>query len=744
MQFTGEGMVRPLKMLVPALLLLSLSGSQALDVREIDRLAQARDVKGLEKFVDGEAPLSVLRTNGAYEAGRFGWHAVELNALSGNRYIVLTTPLTGEDVGELLFHVSLENRLRYIPESDPFGMKILREDLTADFDLPQSVAKFVARVDLAMLPPVGTPGIAGPLLPRQGFILRLGPNFKVSGVNGPDGKAAPFAQAGGIVFVDVPRASGTYTLTYSGILHRPQYAGSIDAEHIQLTNEFWYPSIARGPAPYTLSAKVPDNWIAVGQGERKEVEGRTLFSMRLPTSVWSFSAEPFKTFSRTDKNGRGYDVYSRRLTEAQMRLQTELFEPILAFYERSFAPYPFARWGAADVKSYGGGALEAYNFATYGIGFIPSEDAHEPSHTWWGGIMPNTYLKSFWNESFAVWSEGLYLRNVPIGNVAARREAFADLAEAQGSYNRVPISSGSAFIGPDAGALGYGKGGHVLAMLEQLLGTDRMLEGCREWIKGHPKGEPAEWEEFEVTMLRLYPTLDLKSFFDDWLRKPGVADVQVKSLKWEGNQLAGTMNPSPWRMPLEFVLVSPTGTFERRMLDTRTVAADGSFALSSGIGKPARVLFDPYHLALRRGSVAPETGFFSAIRGFKVYRDAAVPNYLELRGAKVTELPSDLDRVVLIGHPRTTPAMTPLLAKLGMTVAGDTLTWRGTSIDLRQAGAVAIVDLGGGKRCALALGTTSEQPNVGRASVALFDPLGRFLNGVTPLPQPKDGVFEIE
>ena len=35
---------------------------------------------------------------------------------------------------------------------------------------------------------------------------------------------------------------------------------------------------------------------------------------------------------------------------------------------------------------------------------------HEIAHTWWGGVVPNTYTRTLWNESFAEYSDGLYGR----------------------------------------------------------------------------------------------------------------------------------------------------------------------------------------------------------------------------------------------------------------------------------------------------------------------------------------------
>ncbi|WP_146014244.1 M1 family metallopeptidase, partial [Pseudomonas sp. GW460-E13] len=77
-----------------------------------------------------------------------------------------------------------------------------------------------------------------------------------------------------------------------------------------------------------------------------------------------------------------------------MRPIAALYASIIQFYER-FAPYPFSQYGGLDSETYGGGAMEAYSYATYGGG-LPSEDPHEPAHTWWGGLINNTYFHSFW------------------------------------------------------------------------------------------------------------------------------------------------------------------------------------------------------------------------------------------------------------------------------------------------------------------------------------------------------------
>lgn len=704
--------------------LLGCAAPARFDVAAFDALARVRDVAGMERFLVGQAPLSVLKTNGAYETGKYGWRA--LGDPQG-RYVVLSTRLTSQDIGELLFEVTSAGKLRYMPESDARGLRFGRHRMSLSFVLGRKLARI--RDDVTI---VGANG--------GDAFFRLGPNYRVTRLL-RGGNALRFRQIGGVIVLP-PNAAGRLRIEYEGVVDSPRYAGSLDADHIQLTNDLWYPTIARRPAPYDLSAAIPRAWTAVGSGERQSSRGAVRFRMDLPTTWWSFSAEPFRALARRDRDGREYRVWSRRLTPERMRIQSELYPPILAFYGR-FGKFPFSGYGAADVATYGSGALEAYSFATYGEGFLPDEDAHEPAHTWFGGLAGNDYLTSLWSESFASYAEGLFDRESPIGDRAARDAAFTDLALPDRAYERYSLAEGSPFIGPDSAALGYGKGAHVLAMLEELIGTERMIGTIRTWLAGRKAGDIASWEEFAAAAERANPTFGLKSFFDDWVFRPGVATLSVSDVSWREGEVRGRFGPGVRRMPVEFAFEYGDGRFEYRMLDTGNLSSDGAFSLRTGYGKPARVLVDPRHRALRTGAAAPPTGVAEVAANWPAYRDPKTPAYLKFGGKLLSALPPDLNGVVIVGRPESTPAMRPLLERVGMRVVGDSLVWRGTRVDLRRAGAMALVPLPKGGAVAMVLGTAALEPNLGRAEVALFDRYGRFLAGESPLPRPSDGVFEI-
>lgn len=693
----------------------------------LDKMAQARDVAGLTRLLVGPprvvSPFQILRTNGAYEVGSKGWHALPLSSIDGKtQYAVFSTPLTNEDSGELLFQ-RMGKTLRYVPEDDALGVYIRHHQFEISFNIK---AKQVDVEDVATFEAVGPA--------TKTFMFRMGPPYRVGAILTADGKPIAFRQAGGIV--SVPRPAGNswkWRIEYSGIVDLPNYAGSISDKEATLTNDYWYPMIARRPTTYEATVHGPRGWVTVGQGEQVDMqetstERVTKFKMDLPVSFFSLSCGPYKSFFQKI-DGRQYGMWSARVPQGQMRPIAPLYASIIQFYER-FAPFPFSQYGGLDSETYGGGAMEAYSYATYGGG-LPSEDPHEPAHTWWGGLINNTYLHSFWNESFAVYSEGLYAREANLGIPSERRTAFYRVARGEPAYDSYPCARAGAEVGGVASALGYGKGAHVLQMLEQYLGPDRMIHCMREWQRRQPKGVPGEWEDFERVVLDLNPAKDLNGFFDDWLRKPGYARFTASTPAYVGDRLKLNFSwtGAAYRTPVEVMVQFKSGAREFKTFDLRPVGSSAHAEWRLG-EKPVLVSIDPYRRMLRdiHDDEAP-VQLSTALRG-TVVRDAAHPEYANTLKGTATDA-GDLGGKVLVGHPDTMPALKPLLDQLGWTVVKNRLTFEDTSIDLNNGAAYAVVDLPDGKRCTVVIGRTQIPANYGEARFGLFDAYGRLLRAKT-------------
>ncbi|AIE87531.1 M1 family metallopeptidase [Fimbriimonas ginsengisoli] len=699
-------------------------------IQAIDAMAKRRDVAGLTKLLaplpEGiRNPFRVLKTGGAYEVGRFGWHAEELTAADGGaRYVVIGTPLTSEDVGETVLK-RVGNKLAYVPESDPMGTTVLGHRFDLKFDIPKKHAAL--RDDLTLKFAPGAP---------QAILFRMSSQYKVARIEDERGRPVTFRQASGVVSMRRGKGSyGTYRVIYGATVNLPSYAGSISSTEATLVNDYWYPMIARQPSPYQILIHSPKGWTAVAQGiktleHETGAELVTGYKMDLPVVYFSVDAAPFKTFSQT-LNGRRYSAWSTRVSEVQLRAQTELYLPIFEFYAKSFCPPPYPMYGAVDSEHYGGGALEAYTYATYGGG-LPTEDAHEPAHTWWGGLINNTYLGSFWNESFAVFCDGLYHREVAIGNQAERRLAFVSDGNAEPDYAQAAMNSSGADVGPVGSSLGYGKGAKVLQMMQQWMGTKWLIETMSTWVRTHPRGKPGDWADFErVVLSRSSNKAEMKGFLADWIHRPGFSDFDATA-KWTGKgvDLKIHWHGPRFRMPLTVMLQSGARrSFSMVFLDGK----NDTVHLPSG-WKPELVSVDPWRQAVRvmEPNEAPmDLGL--GLQALKKVVDPQHTDWLSSLGGTAEPLTDTTDPAghFLVGSPESSPVMRTLCDRVGFKVTANRLTYDGTTIDLDHGSALAVVNLPGGKRCVIGLGKTRVAPNWGRARLVLTDDLGRFLRGVT-------------
>jgi hypothetical protein len=688
----------------------ALARLQEPNIDEIDRLARAKDTAALSKLLATpveptsiENPFTPMRLGGVYGVGRYGWRALLLAEPSGDRrFVVFSTPLTSEDTGELLFELR-DGKLTYIPEDDRLGLTVKRHRFDIRFKTATKIATLQDRVALACDP--------GGLK-----VLRFGPQYRVDAIRGH-----AFSQAGGVVLVNLPEGASTLDIRYHAKVDLPIYAAGISKDEFTLTNDYWYPMVGRWPAGYDMTLHVPHGWSVAAQGrylgvKRSAKEDVWTTRMDLPVCYYSVSAFPTKVHAQR-VHGRTYRVWSPVDLGERAKLQGPIYAGIVEFYDKAFGGWPFEGYGAVVSPSYGGGALEAYSYATYGGRTIPGEDAHEPSHTIWGGVIPNTYLHSLWNEAFADFSDGLYHRNAPIGNVEDRRLAFVSHPAVGDSYKVVAVSKGSAFVGPAGSSLGYGKGAEVLAMLEDEIGTPQMVAAMRHWVKTHPVGTPGEWDQFEASVNETTGK-DFGWFFAQWLDRPGYAEFSVTNARYEGGEakLDWRFTGAPYRMTVEVLLGLPNGVTDLRRV---VVPAEGASTIAiKSAQRPNFISIDPYRRLIRRidPSERPLSVEMARAR-YKPYAEGS-----DLRGVIVSAVTeAELTR----------PLVRQLCAEAGFTLQGFSLSHRGTTIDLRHGQAMAVLS-SLGKQVLLVLGKSEVRPATGDADVALTDRLGRFLCGHTP------------
>ncbi len=608
-----------------------------------------------------------------------------------------------------------------IPESDDNGVRIKRWDFDVRFDLPtkkaiiRAVTSFHSDHD-------------GP------FLVRLSPQYEVSKVTDASGHSVPFAEAGGVVSLPRPQQHEfVYTLDYEGVVDQPRYAGAVTKDEAVLTQDYWYPMVARQPAPFRVTVHAPKEWIVVAQGDKvgendAGAEKAVTFQMDLPVSYLSLCAGAYREVSKT-VNGRRYHVWSRTMPEPDMQTQLDMLPAVIEFYDRNLAPYPFKSFGDVITPLYGGGALEAYSFATYGSGWLPANEGHEPSHTWFGGMLDNTYLGSLWDESFADWCDGLYHRRSPIGVTAETETAQMPSPEPSAEYDHGACFNTGAESGPVASSLGYGKGAAVLLQMEQEF--PQTLEWAREWLKRRPSARASDWADFEAVC-----GPSTQWFFDQWIKRTGWPHFSIQNVRYSQGAVRGEVDfdGAPYRLTVDVFVRDKDGEHTRKVVLNPKSLARSQFEIEVP-RKPTLVSFDPWErLLIRHDGEREELSQFLAkseryvAPGYdewaRSWRDLAPSNALKT-------LPAKLDGLTIIGGVKVSPLIAKALRSEGLEVSGDKLTYRGTTVDLSHGAAACLVDLPDGGRCAVLLGKTRVTPEIGHARLGLWDEYGRMLRART-------------
>lgn len=431
-------------------------------------------------------------------------------------------------------------------------------------------------------------------------VLRLNSIYRVTAAK-RDGKPIRFHQSGGFLALPPPeRERAVYDLAY-----RAKIAG-LSADFIlpreAALTSYWYPHTARLPATHRVEISVPAGWTAIGQGERigKRVAGsRTLYTYRnrMPVCFFTITAGRYHAYRRR-VNGRLYEAYLLQSSPGRANQAMQVAAKAVEWFDRNLSAYPYS--GYAVVESDGlPYALECYSFTIANRSLIPSAIVHEVAHTWWGGIVPNTYLRSLWNESLAEYSDGLHTRRT--GNVGMH-DWTPDLLVA---HHWTHLTEASVLQANDAlnathSLIGYGKGSLVLNQLERLVGIPKMLAVLRRFLQRHRPGEPAEWRDFVQAAQETLGN-EWGGYFDAWLTRTDLPSLRLQNMqmKQEGQtyRIAGEVvqkEPGFW-FPLPLLVRTEQGE-ERALLTVREAVTPFELTVSA---RPEEIALDPEWSVLR-------------------------------------------------------------------------------------------------------------------------------------------------
>ena len=285
--------------------------------------------------------------------------------------------------------------------------------------------------------------------------------------------------------------------------------------------------------------------------------------------------------------------------------------PIVSLFESLVGPFPYEKLAHVQSATRFGG-MENATAIFYAYDLFPTRRmsegliAHETAHQWFGDAVTEREWGHLWlSEGFATYFAALWTQRSR-GDSAFRAEMAGirrQILEDSVVARRPVIDTAQTNYLALLNANSYQKGGYVLYMLHHQLGDSAFFRGLRSYYLSHRHGNALS-DDLRVELERASGT-SLRQFFDQWLRRPGVA---APSIGWAYDAADSTISllvlqdstrgayELPLTVAMSFASAPPSRVDVRIPAQPRaTITLPGRFPT-----RPVSMSFDPDHLLLAR------------------------------------------------------------------------------------------------------------------------------------------------
>ncbi|MBX2941563.1 MAG: M1 family metallopeptidase [Cyclobacteriaceae bacterium] len=284
---------------------------------------------------------------------------------------------------------------------------------------------------------------------------------------------------------------------------------------------------------------------------------------------------------------------------------------VLQYFIDHVGPYPYQKLANVQSTTRYGGMENASNIFYYEnsvTGKNESEGliAHEIAHQWFGDSASEMDWYHVWlSEGFATYFTNLYYE-ATYGKVELASRMADQRTEVVKYYIKNPapvIDTTLMDINRVLNTNSYQKGSWVLHMLRKVVGDEIFWRGIREYYQTYQNSN-ALTSDFRHIMEKVSGK-DLKSFFDQWLRRSG---HPVLSATWHYNAkkkqielTVGQKQKIKFITPLEIGIKAGDGSIEVQTLQLSGEETKFSLAVEKS---PQELILDPYTWLLFEGEIS--------------------------------------------------------------------------------------------------------------------------------------------
>ena len=253
-------------------------------------------------------------------------------------------------------------------------------------------------------------------------------------------------------------------------------------------------------------------------------------------AVWS----DWNVFAGGDSLESRYYVFKR--DSAKAREDFLHMTAAIAFFSERFGPYPFEKYGMAEVTPFGFGGMEHQTMTTINARWIRGDRSvedglvHELAHAWWGDAVTLDDWPDIWlNEGFATYCEALFFERF------YGKESFQSqiIGMRDAYFNQATKNDFAVYDPPEGGLFNWGieynKGGFILHMLRRTVGEEAFWKILQAYFITYRYGN-ASTGDFQKVCESVTGS-DLDWFFNEWIFEPGYLFLEYY---WEARPLKGS------------------------------------------------------------------------------------------------------------------------------------------------------------------------------------------------------------
>ena len=274
----------------------------------------------------------------------------------------------------------------------------------------------------------------------------------------------------------------------------------------------------------------------------------------MSTYLLAFIIGELGCVERTADDGTIVRVYTTRGKEEQGRFALDVSVDLLGYFNEYFGiPYPLEKMDHIAIPDFAAGAMENWGAITYreiailvdpentSAGtkqIVASIVSHEMAHQWFGNLVTMAWWDALWlNESFASW-----MGDKAVDHLFPEWDTWTSFVSQDttralsldGLKNSHPIHQevkNPAEIGQLFDAISYSKGGSVLRMLEDFLGSDNFQQGLHDYLVKHSYGNADTGDLWDA--LGAASGEPVSEMMDTWLNQTGYPYLDAEIVRDE-------------------------------------------------------------------------------------------------------------------------------------------------------------------------------------------------------------------